>query len=67
MSFMQKFFRTGDSVDRVGGTAHEIDRILTELGELYILRSKATRMGTDIDMQSILSRISDLKAKLSQL
>jgi len=64
---MQKFFRTGDPVERVGGSAHEIDRILRELGQLYVLRSQATRRGSQTDLQTIMAKINVLKIKLSQL
>ena len=67
MGLIQKFFRTVDSVEHVGGTAHEIDRILSELGQLYILRTQAARTGTHSDMTAISAKIDALKAKLNQL
>ncbi len=67
MKMMQQFLRTGDLVERVGGTAHEIDRILSELGRLYVQRLQAMRTGARHDIQAITHKINTLKTKLARL
>ncbi len=66
---MAQMFRTGDEVERVGmgSTAVEIDRLLCELGQLYIQRTQAIRMGTHLEIQAISAKINALKIKLNQL
>ena len=67
MGYIQRFFKSGDQVDRVGSSAHQIDRILAELGRLYIERQKMLRLGTQAEIQTITEKITALKSQLAQL
>ena len=70
MKYTEKIIRSGDSIERgmpPMKSAQEIDRILSELGSLYIQRLKALRLGTSLDVQIISDRIVALKSRLAQL
>ena len=71
INLIQRFFQTGDPVDhavgQANGSAQEIDRLLCELGQLYIQRSQAMRSNKQADLGLIVAKIDTVKSKLSNL
>ena len=67
MGKIKKFFRSGDAVERFGSNAREIDRILLELGKLYVERQKAWKDGEYEDLLTITKKIATLKTQLAKL
>ena len=60
--------QTGDGAERtLQSPAREIDRLLSELGHLYLLRTRASRFGDRVQMEEIAAQILLLKAKLADL
>jgi len=67
MKKIKRLIRSGDPVERVGSHAREIDRILVELGQLYILRQNAWKSGAFEDLLTVSDKIATLKTQLAKL
>jgi hypothetical protein len=61
-------FDTGDPVvPRKRASALEVDRLISELGQLYLERIKVLRTGDQYAFQMVTHKISMVKIKLNQL
>ena len=63
----QRTFQSGDNSGRGRISALEVDRLLTELGQLYLERFKVLRTGDYKDLQVVHDRIALIRMKLDQL
>jgi type II secretory pathway predicted ATPase ExeA len=67
MMNVERFHRIGDRVERPRTSVLEVDRLLTELGQLYLERFKALRSGDPHVLQQLTDRIALIRMKLNQL